>query len=67
MSKYKEVVAMSMDKKWQAESDARCLAEAKGIMGDPKRMVAAAKAAKVMVADQQKQVSALKSVSRKAK
>jgi hypothetical protein len=56
----------SMDKRYQAECDARTIAEAKAIMSDPGRMKAAASAAKGMVADKTKELQGLKQVARKA-
>jgi hypothetical protein len=49
------------------DCDARTLAEAKKIQNNPKRLLAAAKAAKSMVEDAKKDASALKSIARKAK
>ncbi len=55
------------EKKWQAESDARIIADAKAIMGDPARMKAAANAAKAMIPDKQKELKGLQQVAKKAK
>lgn len=40
------------EKKWRAESDARCIAEAEAIKKDSARMAAAANAAKGMAEEQ---------------
>lgn len=59
--------SIASDRDWRARSDAQTLAEAKNIQCDPKRMSAAAKAAKTMVADKQTELQGLKHVARKAK
>jgi hypothetical protein len=68
VSKAKPVPSVSADeKRWRAESDARTIAEAKVIMGDPGRMKAAATAAKKMVEDKKAELAGLKQVARKGK
>lgn len=54
------------DKKWQAESDARTLAEAEEIKRSAGRRQAAVRRAKQMAKDAQKQVQNLKKVARVA-
>ena len=49
------------------DCDARTLAEAKKIQSNPKRLLAAAKAAKSMIEDAKKEASALKAIARKVK
>lgn len=67
MAKKNSVPTMSVeDRKWQARSDARTLAEAKVIMGDTKRLSGAAKAAKDMAEDSKKEARAMQSVANKA-
>ena len=51
------------DKKWQAESDARTLAEADVISQDEKRIKAAKKAAETMSKEQMEQAKAMKKVT----
>jgi hypothetical protein len=58
--------AVSFDAKWQRESDARTLTEAKQIMGDPNRLKGAAKAAQSMIKDKAEEVKALRTVANKA-
>lgn len=58
---------ISEDKKWQMESDARTLAEAKQIMGDPKRLKGAANAAKQLAEDKMTEAKAMTQVAKKAK
>lgn len=53
----------SLDKQWQAESDARTMAEYQAILDDPKRRTAAMKAAKNQAADLQKRASAMSKVA----
>jgi hypothetical protein len=62
------------EKKWKAEEDARSLARAKEIQGDPKRVKAAQLAAKSLVAEEQqyleekqKSLIGLKILAKKAK
>ena len=50
------------EKKWQAENDARTLAEADVINNDPERLEAAQKAAKEMLAEQKRQTEAMEHV-----
>lgn len=57
--------AISMNKNWEAECDARTLAEAETIRSDKKRMSAAAKAAMKMGNDAEKNAQALKAVAAK--
>ena len=52
------------EKKWQAESDARTIAEAEAIKGDPERIKAAQKAAKEMSEEKQREADALRSLSK---
>lgn len=52
------------DKKWQAESDARTLAEAEEIKRSASRRAAAKREARQMAKDVEKQVKNLKKVSR---
>lgn len=60
-------VSMTSDKKWQAECDARTLADAKVVMSDPARLKAAAKAAAKMADDKMVEAKAMKNIARKAK
>lgn len=53
--------------KWQAESDARLIAEVEAIKKDPARMRAAAAAAKRLLPDKMAELKGLKQVARKAK
>ena len=55
-----------IDKSWQAESDARTLAEAHTIHHDPKRLKSAAEHAKVMHAKVLEDAKSLKKVANKA-
>jgi hypothetical protein len=50
------------EKKWQAENDARTLAEADVINNDPERLEAAQKAAKKMLDEQKRQAEAMEHV-----
>lgn len=50
---------------WQAEMDARTLADADGILGDKKRKAAATKAATRLAADADRQARSMKSVAAK--
>ena len=50
------------EKKWQAENDARTLAEADVINNDPERLEAAQKAAKKMLDEQKRQTEAMEHV-----
>ena len=50
------------EKQWQAENDARTLAEADVINNDPERLEAAQKAAKKMLAAQKRQTEAMEHV-----
>ena len=50
------------EKQWQAENDARTLAEADVINNDPERLEAAQKAAKKMLAEQKRQAEAMEHV-----
>ena len=50
------------EKKWQAENDARTLAEADVINNDPERLEAAQKAAKKMLDEQKRQAEAMERV-----
>jgi hypothetical protein len=52
------------DKKWQAEADARTLAEAEEIKRSASRRQAAVRQAKQLAKDAQKQVQNLKKVAR---
>jgi len=52
------------EKKWEAESDARTIAEAEAIKGDPERIKAAQKAAKEMSEERQREADALRSLSK---
>ena len=56
----------AQDKKWQAESDARTLAEAEEIKRSAGRQQAAKRQAKQMAKDVAKQVQNLKKVARPA-
>ena len=51
------------DAKWQAESDARTLAEAKRIMADNSRLTAAQIAAKVMADKEEEEAKAMRKVA----
>jgi len=55
------------DRRWQAESDARTLAEARVIISDKKRVTEAAKAAARISIEKQKEAVAMKSVAKKGK
>ncbi len=55
------------EKRWQAEDDARTLAEASAIRKDKSRMGMASKAAKSMVKEKADELSGLRSVARKNK
>ena len=50
------------EKQWQAENDARTLAEADVINNDPERLEAAQKAAKKMLDEQKRQTEAMEHV-----
>jgi hypothetical protein len=58
-------VMPTMDKKWQAECDARTLAEAERIKADKQRASKAKKAAVSMANDAAKEAKALKKISGK--
>ena len=62
----RQPVMSAQDKKWEAESDARTLAEAKVIAADKARLKAAAVAAKRMADDKMKEARAMKQVAKKA-
>lgn len=51
------------EKRWQAESDARALAEAEVIRNDPDRLKAAQKAAKDMADEQKKDAEAMSKIA----
>ena len=51
------------DKKWQAESDARILADADVIKKDRTRLIAATKEAKVMAKEQKERSTAMTKVA----
>lgn len=51
------------EKRWQAESDARTLANAKVITNDPARLQAATNAAQQMADEQSKEAKAMRNVS----
>ena len=51
------------DKKWQAQSDARTLADAGMIKGDPERLAAAGKAAEEMAEEKLKEAVSMKNVA----
>ncbi len=55
------------EKKWEAESDARTMAEASAIGKDPKRLVAAQRAAMGMVKEKTDELNGLKKIARKRK
>ncbi len=48
------------DKKWEAENDARTVAEAAVITADPERLAAAKKVGKPMAKDKEEEAAALK-------
>ena len=52
------------EKQWQAESDARTLAEAEAIKATPSRMRPAKTAAKKLATEAQKQATGMKKISR---
>ena len=54
---------LKMGSQWQAESDARTMAEYEAIMQDSKRKSAAVKAAKSMASDLNKRASAMNKVA----
>lgn len=51
------------EKKWQAESDARTLAEAEVIKGDPDRLKAAQESAKGMAEEKSDEAAAMKKIA----
>lgn len=53
------------DKRWQAESDARTLMEAKVIQKTPERLTAAAKVAKDLASKAEKEATAMKNIAAK--
>lgn len=55
----------ALDKKWQAEADARTLADADAIKETPTRMSAARGVAKRLADESQKQADGMKKVARK--
>ena len=55
------------ERKWQAESDARTLADAQVILKDNKRLAAAAKAAKGMASEKMEEAKAMGRIARKKK
>lgn len=55
--------AISQDKKWEAESDARTLAEAHAIKADKTRMKNARKAAKKMLKEEKEKIEGLSMVA----
>lgn len=57
--------AVEVDKDWQAEADARTLADAHEIKSDPKRRAAALKAARKLVSDAEKALKANMTISGK--
>ena len=62
-----KITGMSVqDKKWQAESDARTLAESRVILSDPGRLKLAAKEAQKIAADKMTEAKAMKSIANKA-
>lgn len=56
----------AQEKQWQAESDARTLAESQVIMKDPKRLAAAAKKAQEIAKKQAQDAKAMEKVASKA-
>ena len=56
----------SDDARWQRESDARTLSEAKVIMSDPKRLKGAATAAGKMAKEKHEEAKAMSAVAKKA-
>lgn len=58
-------IAEKTDAEWQAEQDARTLADAQEIKSDPKRAARALKAAKKMVTDAEKTLKANMTISGK--
>ena len=52
------------DKEWQAECDARSLAETEEIKSDGKRLSAAKKAAKKLLKDRTKEVKSLRKIAK---
>jgi hypothetical protein len=60
MSRASEV---AMDKKWQAQSDARTLADAMTIKSTPARLKAAVKEAKVMAKEMKKESDSITKIS----
>jgi len=58
---------ISSDKRWEAESDARTMADANAIRKDPKRLVSAQRAAMGMVKEQTDKLNGLKTIARKRK
>jgi len=54
----------AQDKKWQAQDDARTLAQANEIKSDPTRIRAAVKEAKVMVKEEQQRLTSISKVAK---
>jgi len=54
------------DRRWQAESDARTLAEAEEINSDEARIKAAAEAAKAMAEEKQKEAHDMQTVAKRS-
>lgn len=54
----------AQDKKWQAQDDARTLAQANEVKADTTRLKAAVKEAKVMVKDEQKRLTSISKVAK---
>ncbi len=61
------MTAMSEDKKWQAESDVRTLAEAETIKKDAARLKAAGKAAESMKEKKMDEAKAMAKIARHGK
>lgn len=57
----------AQERKWQAEQDARTLAEAKVIAADRRRVNAACAAAKKMAGEKMKEAKAMQGVSKRGK
>lgn len=54
----------AQDKKWQAQDDARTLAQANEVKSDTPRLKAAVKEAKIMVKDEQKRLTSISKVAK---
>ena len=67
MGKKNQTCQPVSDKQWQARDDAYALSRAKEIKTDPKRLLAASKAAKEIANEKAKELSSFKSIAKKTK